>query len=252
MVLVAVAVRAINHHDLALLLLLQCLLCNLYVLGAVVRSLCATTQNHKAMLVSSRPRDRRQSLLRNTHKVVRVAGTQYGVNCYGQSTIRAVLESDREGNTARELAMQLGFRGPCANGSNGQAVRKVLRRYGIQHFRSDRESHSSKIKEELAGYSQALVDLEGLVNVRIVDQTLPADSRAWLLEVGAHDNDEVIGELLGEGLKERGIFEGGGRIMDRARSDDYDELVGRTIKDSDGIATALENGGLGLRCLEWR
>ena len=48
--------------------------------------------------------------------------------------------------------------------------------------------------------SQAGGDVARAVEVRVVDQALPADRRARLLEVGAHDDHELIARRVGDAL----------------------------------------------------
>lgn len=86
--------------------------------------------------------------------------------------------------------------------------------------------------------TETLVDLVGLVDVRVVDQTLPADGGAWLLEVGAHDDAEVILEFVGEGLEATGIFQCGGGVVDGAGSDDDEETVIALLDDFNGLLAA--------------
>jgi hypothetical protein len=50
----------------------------------------------------------------------------------------------------------------------------------------------------LTADSKTFINLEGLVDVGVIDQSLPADGRTGLFEIGAYDNAKVIGELVGE------------------------------------------------------
>ena len=55
-----------------------------------------------------------------------------------------------------------------------------------------RQAHVVDVEQQLARQAQALVDVEALVEVGIVDEPLPADRRARLLEVAAHHDDQVV------------------------------------------------------------
>jgi hypothetical protein len=77
-----------------------------------------------------------------------------------------------------------------------------------------------QIEEEPARPAQALVDGEASVEVRIIDQTLPADRGPRLLEVHAHDDAEVGGQLPRQLAQAPAVVEASFRVMDRAGSDD--------------------------------
>lgn len=116
MVLGAVPVGAVNHHDLPLALLLQSLFCGLDIICLVVRALRASTQDHETVLVSGSPGDCSKTLLRHTHEVVRMARRQHSINGDRQAPVSTVLESDGEGDTTSQLSVELGLGGPCTNG----------------------------------------------------------------------------------------------------------------------------------------
>lgn len=61
--------------------------------------------------------------------------------------------------------------------------------------------------------------------MRVVDQTLPANGRAGLFEVDAHDDLEIAGEAAALFRQPFGIFHGGNGIMDGAGADDDDQSV---------------------------
>ena len=65
------------------------------------------------------------------------------------------------------------------------------------------DAHLGEVEQEIARQAQAVVDLVGIVEVRIVDEALPADGGARLFEVDAHDDLEVGGELRDGGFEER-------------------------------------------------
>ena len=90
-----------------------------------------------------------------------------------------------------------------------------------------------QIEQQLARQAQPLVEREAAVEVRIVDQPLPADRRARLLEVDAHDDAEIVGELVGELLEALAVLQAGLGIVDRARADDDDQAVVLAVEDAD-------------------
>ena len=67
--------------------------------------------------------------------------------------------------------------------------------------------------------AEAVVDVVAFVEMRVVDETLPADGGARLFKIDPHHDLEVGGVLLAGGLELAGIFERGFGVVDRARAD---------------------------------
>lgn len=242
--------RAVNHDSLLLLLLLQLLLNSLDVLSIEVGAAGSTTENDEPVWVTSSLGDSSKTLLGDTHEVVLGGSRSNGINSDGQRAISSVLEADWEGKTRGELAVKLGLGGAGSNGTEGDEVSKELWGDGVQHLRGNWHADRGEVAEELAGNAKTLVDLVRLIDIWIVDQTLPSDGCAWLLEVGAHDNAEVAGELLGEGLQARAVLERGGWIVDGAWADDDQEAVVLAHDNLDGILATLDDG-LESRLGDW-
>lgn len=198
------------------------------------------------MLVALGPGDGRQPLLRDTHEVVLGSRRTDRVNGDPQVPVGAVLEAHRERQARGELPVELRLGGPRADGAHGDEVRQELGGDGVQHLGGDGHAPGRQVGEHLARDPQTLVDLEGLVDVRVVDQALPADGRAGLLEVGAHDDAQVVGELVGERLEAVGVLEGGGGVVDGAGPDDDEEPVVLAHDDACRITTTFDH------CLEGR
>ena len=90
-----------------------------------------------------------------------------------------------------------------------------------------------QLQQKAARSLQALVDRETAVEMRVVDVALPADGRARLLEIGPHDDQEVVAQALGNGLQQAGVLERLVVVVDRARTDD----------DHQPVVRAVEHGG---------
>src|SRR3974390_528046 len=58
----------------------------------------------------------------------------------------------------------------------------------------------------MAGLPQAVIDFVRLVEIRVVDQTLPADGGAGLFEVHPHYDVQLVRVLVDRGLQQGGIF----------------------------------------------
>jgi hypothetical protein len=103
---------------------------------------------------------------------------------YTRGFVLTILESDGEGDTGGELTVELRLSGTSTDGTPRDKVRNVLGRDGVEEFGSDRDTEAGKIAQELTSKAQTLVDLEGPVEVWVIDETLPSDCRTWFLLKG--------------------------------------------------------------------
>src|ERR1051326_3227514 len=89
----------------------------------------------------------------------------------------------------------------------------------------------------MTGRTQTVINLERLIEVRIINQTLPANRGARLLEINPHHQTQLILQFS------HGIFEPACvlkrtlRVMDRAGPDDYQEPVVAPIQNARDFAT---------------
>jgi len=84
--------------------------------------------------------------------------------------------------------------------------------------------------------------IERVVEAGVVDQTLPADGRARLLEVGAHDDAQLRGVPVGMGGEAVRVVERGVGIVDRARPDDDEEPVVAAVEDVHDVRAGPGDG----------
>src|SRR6059036_1291552 len=98
-----------------------------------------------------------------------------------------------------------------------------------------RNSEPEQVEQEPTREAEALVDGEGAVEVRIVEEPLPADRRARLLEVDAHHDAEVAAELVGHRLQAVRVVEPGHRVVDGARADDDQQAVVLATQDANDL-----------------
>ena len=239
---VSLTVRAVNHHDLRQVLLAKGLSALLDVLGIVVGALCSTSEDDEAILVSGGLCDGSKTLLGNTHEVVLGSSRADSVNSNTQAAVGTVLEAHRERQTRGKLSVQLRLGGTGADGTERDEIGKELRRDGVEHFAGNGHALAGQVAEELARDAQTLVDLVALVKVGVVDQALPADSSTRLLEVSAHDDAEVLLELVGELLQTAAVFDGSVGVVERAGTDHDKKTVILLVNDGLGFATALLDG----------
>src|ERR1035441_5558927 len=79
-----------------------------------------------------------------------------------------ILEADRAGEAADQLAMNLALGGARADRSPGDQVDEKLRRDDVEKLRAGGKTHLGKIQQQMARQAQAVVNLVGLVEVRVV------------------------------------------------------------------------------------
>ncbi len=77
---------------------------------------------------------------------------------------------------------------------------------------------------------QPLLNLKGVIQVRIVHQAFPADCGARLFKVDTHDDIQRIGEFIGQLLQATGIVHSRNRVVDGAGANHYKNAMIATIK----------------------
>ena len=102
-----------------------------------------------------------------------------------------------------------------------------------------------QVAQQLATDMQAVLDLEGVVQVRVVDQAFPADGGARLLEVHAHDQEQGIGHFGSQALEAIGVLVGGLDVVDRAGADHHEQAMILAIEDVAYHFTAVGHGAQG-------
>lgn len=248
--LVEPTVRAVNHHDLREVLLPQRLAHVLDARGVEVCALGSAAQDNEAVLVTTCPGDGSQTLLCDTHEVVLCGRAANRINSDGETTIGTVLETNGERETRGKLAVQLRLCCARTDRAEGDQVCEKLGRDGVEHLRRDGHAGACEINKELAGNAQTLVDLEGFVDIGVVDQALPADCCAGLLKIGAHNDADVVLQLVGEGLQALAVLESELGVVQRAGPDHDQETVILLCDDLDGFFATADDGLLGVWC-DW-
>src|SRR5947199_115311 len=136
-----------------------------------------------------------------------------------------VLEADRHREPARHLAMRLALGGARADRGPRDQVGQVLRRDRVEQLGAGGQPEPRQIDEQLAGQAQPELHVVRAVEVGVVDEPLPADRRARLLEVDAPHDEELVRQPFGEGAEPPGVVERRLRVVDRARADYGEETA---------------------------
>ena len=133
--------------------------------------------------------------------------------------------------------MDLALRRARADRRPCHQVGDVLRRRHVEEFGPGGEAEIVHGGKHVAGKPEAPVDIEAPVEIGIVDQSLPSDRGARLLEIDPHHDLEAVGQLFPQGGEALGILDGGHGIVDRAGADDDQQAVVGAVQDGvDGVA----------------
>ena len=118
----------------------------------------------------------------------------------------------------------------------GHEVGDVLRRRHVEEFGTGGQAEIVHGRQHIAREPQALVDVEAAVEIGIVDQALPADGGARLLEIDPHHDLKLASEVFAQPSKAVGILKRGLGIVHRAGTHDDQKPVVLAIEDGmDGV-----------------
>ena len=191
----------------------------------VIRAVATPTQDDMAVGIPRRFDDARGAVLIDAEKTVLGAGRGHRIDCGLETSVRGVFESHRHRESTRHFAVCLGFRGARADGRPGDQVRRVLRNDGIEKFRRGRQAEFEDVQKQFPREQDAFRHVAGFVKIGIVDEALPANGRAGFFKINPHDDEVAVGDFAGEHGEAVGVFERGGRVVDRAGAYDHEHAV---------------------------
>jgi hypothetical protein len=149
--------------------------------------------------------------------------------------------------------VDLALRGAGTDGGPGQEVGEVLRGHRLEQLGRGGQPQLPHVDEETAGELESGADVVATVQVRVVDQSLPAHRGARFLEVAAHDHEQVVLEFAGEGRQELGVLEARPGVVDGAGADDHEQPRILAAQDPADVLPApgdgpqdVQRGGNGL------
>jgi hypothetical protein len=155
--------------------------------------------------------------------------------------VGAVLEAHRHRQPRGELAVDLALGRPGADRPPGHGVGDVLGHDRVEELAAHGEAEREHVEEQSPRQAQAGVDVAGLVEVRVVDHALPADRRPRLLEVDAHGDAQLVGELARLGAEQPGVFEGRLAVVDAAGSHHDEQPVVLAVEDRRDLLAAPQD-----------
>src|SRR3974390_94206 len=95
----------------------------------------------------------------------------------------------------------------------------------------------------MAGLPQAVIDFVRLVEIRVVDQTLPADGGAGLFEVHPHYDVQLVRVLVDRGLQQGGIFTCSFGVVNRTGPNDDQQAAIIAAQDVRDLLPRLKYRG---------
>ncbi len=164
--------------------------------------------------------------------------------------VGAVLEPDGHRQPRCELTVDLRLGGSGADRTPGDGVGDVVRTGGLEELAADRQAERSDVEQQRSRDAQSTLDVVAAVHGGVVDETLPADGGAGLLEVDPHDDLEPVGVGVGQRGQTSREVQGRHRIVDRAGADDHQESVvaaGEDVGDLVAMALNVLGGRVGQR-----
>ena len=191
--------------------------------------------------VAGRGEDRGDPVVGDAREDVPGSRGMHGVDRDLDVAVGRVLDADRHGQPAHELAMDLALGGARADGSPTHGVRQVLGDDRVEELAADGQTEIRQVDEESPRRPQALVDLEAAVEARIVDQPLPADGGTGLLEVHPHDDAQRVPHLPGRPAEVRRVLHGRRRVVHRARSHHDEQPIVAVIQDVRHLGPAVRH-----------
>ena len=179
--------------------------------------------------------------------MVRVAGGADGVDGDFQVAVGAVFEADGAGQATGQLAVHLAFGGARADGAPGNQVGVILGGDHVEKFGGGGHADVVEGEQKLARLAQAEVDVEGAVQMGVVDQAFPADGGARFFKIHAHHDQQLFFVLLFQRQQFLRVFERGGGVVDGAGADDDEQAFVAAVQDvGDGFAGGDDQLGGGF------
>lgn len=251
MVLQTISMAAVDHQPLLQSLASQGLAGLFYTLCIVVGTTSSTTENDEAILITYGANDGHHTRFCDREEVVRMSYGADGVNRNSEAAVSAILETDGERQTRGQFSMKLRLCSSGTDSTDRQQICQELRRNRIEHLTCNWHASSRQVDKELPRQSQALVDLEAVIDLRVIDQTLPSHRRPGLFQVRAHYNQQVVFVFGFELQQPVAVLERCHGIVDGARADDDQQTLSgvSTLNHLGGLFPSLEHRCLGFRRL---
>src|SRR6185369_17150865 len=158
----------------------------------VIRLRTPATQNHMAFGIALSNKNGRLTVFRMAQKRMRMRGR---TDCFDRNpniARGAVFKPYRARESRDQLPMDLTFRCTRTDRTPTHEVRDILRNDHVEKFSAGRDFHLCQIEQKMTCYAQTIIDLEGLIQMRIIDQPLPTNCSAGFFEIDAHYDAKIL------------------------------------------------------------
>ena len=126
--------------------------------------------------------------------------------------------------------MRLTFGRACADSAPTDQIGDVLGTDQIEIFCAARHASLRDIQQQTTRRTQTLVDVVGVIQIRIIDQAFPTNGGARLLKVDTHDDEKILLVTLTLCHQARRIVTRSCRVMNRTRPYHHYKPVVLTIQ----------------------
>ena len=245
--LAAVGVAEVDHEARAQPGVVHLLRRHVDALGVVVRP-GTPAQNHMGIRVAGGGEDGGAAFLGDRQKMMGMGRRVHGIQGDAQAAAGGVLEAHGTGQPRRQLAMALTLGGAGADGPPADEVGDVLGADEVEELGPRRYAQAIDVHEQGTGQFEALVDLETAIQVGVVDETLPAHRGARLLEIDAHDNQQLFVEAVADRQESLGVIPGRVDVMHRTGPHHRQQAVVLVVENvANGVPGMVDGGGDGVR-----
>src|SRR5438445_3260959 len=142
--------------------------------------------------------------------------------------------------------MDLALRGARADGTPTYQARQVLWDNHVEEFSSRWYPHFREVEKKTTGQPQTIIDFERPIEMRIVNQALPANACTGFLEIDPHNNPEIRGQFVYCGLEQCCIFACSLGVVNRARAHNDKQAMIFALENVADLHASLIDRGRGL------
>ena len=82
------------------------------------------------------------------------------------------------------------------NGAPADQIAHILRGNHVEELCRARQANRVDIQQQLTRTAQAFVNVKAVIQMRIVNQALPAYRGAWLFKIDTHHDQQIIRQPL--------------------------------------------------------
>ena len=209
----------------------------------VIAALAAAAQDDVAVRIARRGDNAGAAILVDAEETVRRTRRKQRIQRRLDASVGAVFEADRHGEAAGHFTVGLRFGRARADRGPTHHVRNVLRHDRVKKLRGRGQPQLRDLQQQTPRQLQTSGQIARIIHARIVDQSLPANGRARLLEIDAHENAHRVGQFLPQRGQSPGIIERPRGVVDRARTDNDQEPCIPSLQNRLRLGASRGGGG---------